>query len=269
MCISAGGRNTAVSGAIGPNNSSGLLIAAYRPISNLRFGAYADQNISTNKVGNAVSLGNNDPLLGVFGVWTQNPDGTGAELKVTAAYGQKNVTVSRQVFGTSEPGSGSSRLTSQGAQISAKYGFDIGSKLIVAPYIGLRYAQNYLSSYAEGLTPSVTAPLSYEALDARSTTALAGLGGSYRLNSQAGVFASAGMESDIKTSNSPYIGSGINGLAPINFNPNPVKNRPTVTLGAYFDPVRNQRIGITGIYRQEPYQSVSTTAIMATYAIGI
>ena len=95
------------------------------------------------------------------------------------------------------------------------------------------------------------------------------MGGSYRLNSQAGVFASAGMENDIKTSNSPYIGSGIDGLTPISFNPNPVKNRPTATLGAFFDPVRNQRISITGIYRQEAYQSVSTTAVMATYAIGL
>jgi hypothetical protein len=55
----------------------------------------------------------------------------------------------------------------------------------------------------------------------------------------------------------------------VNFNPNPVKTRPTATLGAYYDIVKNQRIGITGIYRQESYQAISTTTVMATYTIGL
>ena len=40
-------------------------------------------------------------------------------------------------------------------------------------------------------------------------------------------------------------------------------------LGAYYDVMKNQRLGITGIYRQEPYQGVSTTTVMATYTVGL
>ena len=40
-------------------------------------------------------------------------------------------------------------------------------------------------------------------------------------------------------------------------------------VGAYYDIVKNQRLGITGIYRQEAYQAVATTTVMATYTIGL
>ena len=82
-------------------------------------------------------------------------------------------------------------------------------------------------------------------------------------------FASAGVETDTNTSNGTYSATGVTGLTPINFNANPVKTRPTATLGAYYDIAKNQRLGVTGIYRQEAYQAVSTTTVMATYTIGL
>ena len=269
ICISAGGRNTQVSAANGLNNTSALLIAAYKAHPQVRIGAYADQNLSVNNAGSTVNLGNSTPLIGLFGAWNERLDGTGTEVKVSAAYGQKNTAVARQVVGTSEPGSGSSQLNSQGAQVSAKYGFAVLPQIIVAPYVGMRYTQNNMGGYTEGASASVTAPLTYSALNTNATTALAGVGASYRFIPKATVFASAGIESDTNAANGTYSATGINGLTPINFNANPVKTRPTASLGAYYDVEKNQRLGITGIYRQEPYQAVSTTTVMATYTIGL
>ena len=255
--------------ASGLNNTSGLLIAAYRPHQNYRIGAYIDQNLSVNNAGSTVSLGNNTPVIGLFGAWNERLDGTGAEVKVSAAYGQKNTTITRQVVGTSEAGSGSSTLNSQGAQVTAKYGFAVLPQVIVSPYIGMRYTQNNMGGYTEGASSTVTTPLTYSALNTNATTALAGLGASYRFIPQATVFASAGVETDTNTANGTYSATGLAGLTPINFNANPVKTRPTATLGAYYDVEKNQRVGITGIYRQEPFQAVSTTTVMATYTIGM
>lgn len=269
ICISAGGRNTAVSAANGLNNTSALLIAAYKVHPQVRIGAYADQNLSVNNSGGTVNLANNTPLIGFFGAWNERADGTGTEVKVSAAYGQKNATVNRQAVGTSEAGTGSSQLNSQGAQVTAKYGFAIAPQVIVAPYIGMRYTQNNMGGYSEGASTSVTAPLTYSALNTNATTALAGLGASYRFIPKATVFASAGVESDTNTANGTYSATGINGLSPVNFNANLVKTRPTATAGAYYDIEKNQRLGINGIYRQEPYQAVSTTTVMATYTIGL
>ncbi|WP_216190073.1 beta strand repeat-containing protein [Polynucleobacter parvulilacunae] len=269
VCISVGGRNTAVSAANGPNNTSGLLIAAYRPHQNYRIGAYVDQNLSVNNAGSTVNLGNNTPLIGLFGAWNERLDGTGTEVKVSAAYGQKNATINRQVVGTSEAGTGSSQLNSQGAQVTAKYGFGVTETVIVAPYIGIRYTQNNMGGYTEGTSATVTAPLTYSALNTNATTALAGLGASYRFIPKATLFVSAGVETDANTSNGTFSATGINGLTPVNFNANPVKTRPTATVGAYYDVEKNQRVGVTGIYRQEPYQAVQTTTVMATYMVGL
>ena len=275
VCVSAGGRNTQVQAANGLNNTSALLIAAYRPHPNYRIGAYADQNLSVSNPGGTVNLGNNTPLLGLFAAWNERLDGTGTEVKVSAAYGQKNTTITRSVVGSgataSEAGSGSSTLNSQGAQATAKYGFGIMDNVIVSPYVGVRYTQNNMGGYTEGVSSSVTAPLTYSALNTNATTALAGVGASYRVIPTVTTFASAGIETDTNTANGTYTAtnSSIGTLTPVNFNANPVKTRPTATVGAYYDIEKNQRLGITGIYRQEAYQAVSTTTVMATYTIGL
>jgi autotransporter-associated beta strand protein len=270
ICVSAGGRNTAIQAANGLNNTSALLIASYRlDENNSRIGVYADQNLSINNGGSTVNLGNNTPLIGLFAAWSQRPDGTGAEVKAGIAYGQKNTTITRQVVGTSEPGSGSSQLNSQGAQLTAKYGFGVVENVIVSPYIGMRYTQNNMGGYSEAASPSVTSPLTYSALNTNATTALAGVAASYRFIPRATVFGSAGVETDTNTANGTYAATGLAGLTPVNFNPNPVKTRPTATIGATYDVEKNQRIGITGIYRQEPFQAVSSTTVMATYTVGL
>ena len=272
VCVSAGGRNTAVSAANGLNNTSALLIAAYRAMANVRVGAYADQNLSVNNGGSTVNLGNNTPLLGLFTAWNENLDGTGTEVKATIAYGQKNTTMNRGVVGTgstaSEAGSGSSQLNSQGAQVTAKYGFAVADNTLVSPYVGIRYTQNNMGGYTEATSTSVTTPLTYSALNTNATTALAGVGVSYSGIPQTNLFASAGVETDTNTANGSYNATGLTGLTPVNFNPNPVKTRPTAMLGASYDVEKNQRLGVTGIYRQEAYQATASTTVMATYTVG-
>ena len=268
VCVTAGGRNTAVSAANGLNNTSALLIAAYRIKPTLRVGAYADQNLSVNNAGGTVNLGNSTPLIGLYGVWNQRLDNTGTEVKVAAAYGQKNTSVNRQIVGLSEAGTGSSNLNSQGAQIIVKYGFAVVPDVLVSPYVGVSYTQNNMGGYTESTSAQVTDPLTYSALNTNATTALAGFGAAYRFIFKATLFASARVATDINTSNGTYSATGITGLIPVNFNPNPVKTRRTATLGAYYDIVKNQRIGIMGIYRKESYKAISTSTVMATYTVG-
>ena len=185
VCISAGGRNTNVPSAGGLSDGGALLIASYRPHPTYRIGAYIDQNLSVKNSGSTVNLDNNIPVIGLFAVWNQRLNGTGTEIKLSAAYGQKNATINRQVVGLSEFGSGSSTLSSQGAQLTAKHGFDLTKNIIISPYVGLRYTQNNMNGYTENNSVSLTAPLSYSALNTNTTMALAGLSASYRIIPQA------------------------------------------------------------------------------------
>jgi len=267
ICVSVGGRySTANTDSV--NSTGGLLIGAYRLNNQVRMGAYIDQNVSTNSTG-IVKVGNASPMVGVFGVWNERLDGTGTEVKVSAGYGQKNTTMNRQVVDGSEAGSGSSTLNTQGVQAIGKYGFAVAEKTIVSPYAGLRYTQNNMGGYTEGSSATVTAPLTYSAVNTNATTLVAGLGANYKVMPDVTLLASAGLENDLNTSNGNYTATGLYGLNSINFNPNPVRTRATGMLGAYYDLAKNQRLGINGIYRQEPYQGVSTTSVMATYTVGL
>ena len=267
VCVSVGARGTSVN-TDSVNSTGGLLIGAYRMSNQIRLGAYIDQNISTNSTG-IVKVANASPMVGLFGVWNERQDGTGAEVKVSAGYGQKNATMTRPIVDGTEAGSGSSALTSQGVQAIGKYGFAVADKTIVSPYAGLRYTQNNMGGYTEGSSASVTAPLTYSAVNTNATTVVAGLGANYKVMPSITLLVSAGLENDLNTSNGTYAATGLYGINPISFNSNPVRTRATASAGAYYDLAKNQRVSLSYIFRQEQFQGVNTNAAFLTYAIGL
>jgi Autotransporter beta-domain len=267
VCVSVGARSSAVN-TDSVNSTGGLLIGAYRLNNQVRLGAYIDQNISTNSTG-IVKVANASPMVGVFGVWSERLDGTGTEVKVSAGYGQKNTTMTRPVVDGTEAGSGSSTLTSQGVQAIGKYGFAVADKTIVSPYVGLRYTQNNMGGYTEGSSASVTAPLTYSAVNTNATTVVAGLGANYKVMPDVTLLASAGLENDLSTSNGTFSATGLYGINPINFNSNPVRTRATASAGAYYDLAKNQRVSLSYIFRQEQFQGVNTNAAFLTYIVGL
>jgi hypothetical protein len=267
MCISAGARRSNVQGE-GVSNNAGLVIVAYRPNPNMRIGAYMDQNITASSPGETVAMVNKIPVTGLFGIWSEKIDGTGTEVKVSLAYGSKYATIQRAVVGTSEAGNGSSSLNTQGAEVTAKYSFNAVEDTVVSPYVGLRYTQNRMAGYVEKTSTSVTAPLSYANLNTNATTATAGVNATYKARSDIALLAGVGVETDIGASNGSVSATGITGLTAINFNSTRVKTRASALLGAYYDLKQSQRVSVTAFYRQEAYQSVSTTSLMATYTAG-
>ena len=268
VCISAGGRGTSTS-AQGYATGSALLIAAYRTSLNLRLGAYLDQNLSASNPNGIISAGNGQPMGGLFAVWSDKLDGTGTEVKASVGYNNKNMTITRPVVGTSEAGSGSTGLTSQGVNAIAKYGFGVSNKIVVSPYVGVRYMTTNMGAYNEGSNASVLFPLSYASMSMNATTALAGLGANYKATEDWSFAASAGAESDLSTSNGSYSVTNVNGLTPVGLNPNPVKTRPTAMLAAYYNVDKNVQLGLTGLYRTDSFSGMSSTTGMATATFGM
>jgi len=267
VCISTGGRFTNISGY--PfNNSSGLIIGAYRLSDQIRLGGYLDQNLSQSTPGGIAQLGNSSPMVGAFGVWSQNTDGTGLEAKLSVGYANKGATITRPVVGVSEAGAGSTSLTTQGVSGVLKYGFGIGNKTIVTPYAGLRYVVGGMGAYGESQSSTVSSPLTYNAIDNYATTTLLGFMGSHRLNEKISMLASASVEKDINANIGNLVTMG-NGYFNIAMNNNYRSTRPTASLGAFYDLSMNERIGISAIYRQEAYQALTSVTVMATYTVGL
>ena len=267
VCVSAGGRFTNVSG-YPDNTTSALIIGAYRFSPNLRFGGYLDQNLTQSTPGGIAQLNNGSPMVGIFGVWSQNLDGTGVEAKISAGYANKGATLTRPVVGASEAGSGSTNLTTQGVQGLLKYGFGVGSKSLISPYAGMRYVVGGMGGYSESQTNTVSSPLTYNSINNYTTTVLAGFIGSHKLNEKTMLVASAGAEKDVNSNVGNLISTG-NGDYNIAMNNNYRTLRPTASIGAYYDLSARERLGLTGIYRQESYQAITSTTVLATYTVGL
>ena len=267
VCVSAGGRFTNVSG-YPDNTTSALIIGAYRFSPNLRFGGYLDQNLVQSTPGGIAQLNNGSPMVGIFGAWSQNLDGTGVEAKISAGYANKGATLTRPVVGASEAGSGSTNLTTQGVQGLLKYGFAVGNKSLVSPYAGMRYVVGGMGGYSEAQSSSVSSPLTYNAIANYTTTVLAGFIGSHKLNEKTTLVASVGAEKDVNANVGNLISTG-NGDYNIAMNNNYRTLRPTATLGAFYDLSNRERLGLTGIYRQEAYQAITSTTVLATYTVGL
>ena len=267
VCISTGGRNTLNSDPT-INTVSALLIGGYRINNAFRVGAYLDQNLSATSPNSITNMSNSTPMGGIFGVWNQKTDGAGLEIKTSLGYNSKGMTVTRPVVGTSEAGSGSTNLTSQGAAINFKYGIELGNKAIVSPYAGLRYTTTKMAGYTEGASSSVLYPLAYSSLSMNATTALAGIGATYKLDEQWSLMGSGGVEADIQTSVGSYTATNYAGLNPVALNPTPNNVRPAATLAAYYAIDKKSRIGFTGMYRQDSFNGMSSITGLITYAIS-
>lgn len=268
ICISAGGRQTGSSSFIN-GTTSALLIGAYRVNDKIRVGAYLDQNLSASNPNGIISNSNSTPMGGLFAVWNDRDDGLGTEVKASLGYNNKGMSITRPVVGTSEPGSGSTALTSQGANVVAKYNFGLDNRTTVSPYVGARYLSTVMNGYSEGQASNVLVPLAYSSLSMNATTALAGLGANYRLDEVITLSASAGMEADVQTTNGSYTVTNVNGLSPVALNPNPNKVRPTATAAAYYKLHKDAQIGLSVLYRQDSMTGMSSTTGMVTYTMGM
>jgi hypothetical protein len=268
ICISAGGRQTGSSSFIN-GTTSALLIGAYKVNEKVRVGAYLDQNLSASNPNGIISNSNSTPMGGLFAVWNEQDDGLGTEVKASLGYNNKGMSITRPVVGTSEPGSGSTALTSQGANLVAKYNFGLDNRTTVSPYVGARYLSTVMNGYSEGQASNVLVPLAYSSLSMNATTALAGVGANHRLDEEITLSASAGMEADVQTTNGSYTVTNVNGLSPVALNPNPNKVRPTATVAAYYKLDKDAQIGLSVLYRQDSMTGMSSTTGMVTYTMGM
>ena len=254
LCLSTGGRYSTTNS---PNatSTSGLLIGSYKYDKNIRLGAWVDQNLSTNNA-DGVKLGNSKPMLGVFGVWSERNDGLGYEVKVSAGYGEKDLTVTRTA-----DYQGSAKVNTKGIQSVSSYGIALDADWIAAPYAGVKYVSISRSGYTEG----GSSPLTYDTLRQETTSAVAGVKFTGKIDPQTFAVLSAGVEHDLNHNVGQYSAGSSNTTA---FNSDVKKTRPVVSAGVYYDIDKTQRVGLNATHRQEAFQSTATTSALATYTVG-
>jgi uncharacterized protein YhjY with autotransporter beta-barrel domain len=265
FCLSTGGRYSNASNSHA-NTTSAMVVGGYRVDDHTRIGGYVDQNLYNTEAGSVASLRSNTPLLGVFAVWNENPDQTGFEAKLAAGYNNSSMDINRVAVGTSELGYGKAGIDTLSGSGTLSYGFRVAPNWVASPYLGVRHTTVSTSGYTE--QADLISPLTYAGLNQESLTALVGLRASGRLTDQIGLQASAGLEQDMHNYTSRYTATGLDGLTSIDFSPNMQKSRLATSFGASYDLAKGHRIGLTGIYRQESFQSVDTKMAYLTYTMG-
>lgn len=267
VCVSVGGQQTYVDNP-SSNMTSTVVVAGYKVSPNIRIGGFLNQNINNNTV-SGVHISNANPLMGVFAVWNQKEDRLGYQVKIANAYQDKDVTTTRDVVGTSEAGTGRTTLNTQSYVGELSYAFLANQeKTLVRPYAALRYTSIKQDGYTEQTSAGVTAPLTYAALADLSTTALVGVKLNHKLAEKVNITGSLGVEQDLHHQVDNLTATGVAGLTSENFNNSIKRTRPVASIGAYYMPVKNQRISADIYYQQMPFQSTGSATAYVNYTIG-
>ncbi len=265
LCVSVGGQQTYVDSP-SANMTSAVVVAGYKVSPTLRIGGFLNQNVNSN-TGSNVDISNNSPLMGLFAVWNQNENHLGYQVKIANAYQDMGVRTTRDVIGTSEAGKGKTDLNTQSYVGELSYAFLANEdKTLVRPYAAVRYTRIKQDGYTEDAT--VSAPLTYAALSDRSTAALVGVKLNHKLADKVNLTASFGVEQDLNHDVDNLTASGVSGLTSENFNNNINRTRPVASVGAYYMPVKNQRIAADVYYQELPFQSTASTTAYVNYMIG-
>ena len=245
--------------------TSAVIVAGYRISPQIRIGGFLNQNININTV-SSVHISNANPLMGLFTVWNQNEDHLGYQVKVANAYQDKNVKTTRDLFGTSEVGIGSTDLNIQSYVGELSYGLMLNDKTLVRPYIALRHTIIQQAGYTEAA--NIVSPLTYGTIEDRSLTSLLGTKINHALTSKLSLTGSLGIEHDLEHDVDQLTVTGVSGLTSENFNSNIKRTRAVTTIGAQFSPAKNQRIAGELYYQQLPFQSTASATAYVNYTIG-
>jgi len=263
MCISAGGRYSTVDNP-SSNNSAAVVTLGYKVSPNIRIGGFLDQSVNTHSP-TGIDISNKHPMMGAFAYWNQNADGLGYQVKLANAYQDKDLSTTRDVIGTSEAGRGNTSLNSRSYVSELSYAFMYKENTLVRPYFALRHTSIEQDAYTE---TGVTTPLTYSALNDRTTSALMGVKFKHALTPKANLIGSLGVEQDLNHKTDRLTASGVSGLTSENFSGNIDRTRPVASLGATYDIAKSQRLTGEVLVQQLPFQSTAGATAYFNYMIG-
>ena len=262
-CFSFGNRYTDVQSPSMQTNSF-VATGGYKIDNHFRIAGFIDQNLNYNTAHN-IDVENKGPLVGLIGVWNQNTNQLGWQVKVANAYQSKDASIKRSVTGTSEAGRGKTDIDSQSYVAELSYNYAATSSLLLRPYLALRYALVKQDGYTE---TGVDNPLTYNSIRDRSKTALVGIKVKKQLTDKVVAKGSVGVEHDLSHKTDNLEVSGVSGLTSESFTNNLDKTRPVASLGADYYIDQTQRLSANAFYQELPFASTKARTLYVNYMLA-
>jgi hypothetical protein len=262
MCVSTGIRY--VKDASG-DLSGGNITLGYKINSKFRVGLFTDKGFNNLTIGNVTQKAGT-PILGGYANWSEDPRGYGWGVRASAAVTSAKMDVTRQASAWSEAGTGTSNVTGQAFQLKGTYTLPIGTRLTLAPYLGLRYTTLSNGGFTE---TGAQYPLTYNSLTQTTTDAMTGIGAGYNFG-RATAFVSAGVIRNLSYSAGAVSGSSdIINLSSYNIAV-PGSNYTSLGFGAGFtyDVAKNQYLTTSFGWQQKSLVNTNVSNFGINYMVG-
>lgn len=270
LCVSVGGRYTYAGTGPSGNAQSGLVIVGYRPTLSTRIGAFADQSVNISTPNN-ISQSKTSPMWGLFSTWQKNKDGNGLSVQGSAAVAASELTINRTASSITESGSGKTQFDGQAYQVQANYAQPVTDATKLVPYLGLRYTRINQGGYTESSNAQTLYPVNYNAMAQNTFSAIGGVGVQSHLAEKLKGTVTAGLQQNLNYSMGNYAGtSTIPGMTTFSAQmPGNTNTMATASGGLYYSVRKNEQIGLTALWQQQPFINTNTTSVIATYTIGL
>lgn len=194
--------------------TAGTFSAAVRLSPQLRAGVFVEVPMSlTSNLSRVERKGKNAMFGGFFG-FSQQPDGTGIQARVSGATHAGDVSIARPSdLQDTEAGTGNARVKSWAVGAELGFGVKLGAQTHFTPYLGLQHVSVNREGYAEAASGSVAFPIGYADYGQRTTTGRAGIAVSGKAGSKIRYRIGAGFEFDLASRSDAFAGtSTIDGL---------------------------------------------------------
>lgn len=172
FCVSLDAR---YSGSADGRELAGILTVAKQIEAGVRIGGFLDARLSSNEV-DGVQMKSGLPMFGLFAAYSAHQDGTGLHARFSAAYEHGTADITRSnMLGSAATVSGTADVDSYGIAQRFGWGFDVGNKKVLTPYLGLRLTESTRGAYDEAYSEGVVDdPFSYDAYGQKRTTGTLG-----------------------------------------------------------------------------------------------
>ena len=261
-CLSIGGRGTQITN---DNTSQGhpALLLGKKLNDQYRLVLFYDHNYDYFHSKN-IPVKKRPPIIGGSLVWNQKDNHSGYEMKLSHAFQEQKLSLTRPKVGVSFKGTGETLMTAYDTAAEIKYNYQRNT-LTLSPYGMLRYSNKNINSFTE---TTADYPLTYNDISDETLALLAGIKFIKPLINSVNLKGSFAVNHNIRHSIDDLSPTGLNGLQTIDLEDDYSATLPIASLGLEYSINNNQSITSTIQHRELSYQSMSETNIYVQYAFA-
>jgi hypothetical protein len=262
-CFSVGGRGTMIANANTSKHSSAFLLGK-KFSEQFRVALFYDNNHDYYDSKN-MTVDKQQPMVGGSLVWNQKDNHSGYAMKLSHAFQQQNLALTRPKVGVSFKGTGETQMTAHDTAAEVKYNYQQNT-LTISPYGVLRYSNKTIDSFTE---TTADYPLTYNEISAKTLALIAGIKFIKPLTTSINLNGALAVNHNIHHTIDNLIPSGLNGLQRIDLEDDYNATLPIASLGLEYSISGGHSIATTVQHQALSYQSMSETNIYVQYAFAL